>query len=209
VLAYNTERVDASRAPRNMVDLMSPSWRGRVGMARPQFGTTRGHMAALVALWGAPNAGSWMASMKANGLRLYDGNSSVVQAVASGEIDVGLTDTDDVWAGQRNGWPVGLVYIRHDLPGGARAGPLLIPNAASLVKGGPNPEAARLLLDHLLSPDTERVLARGESRNIPSNASVAGEFPELAVEDPAWAPLEHIAASMDEAMRLCDEMLGE
>lgn len=209
VLVYHTGRVSKERAPQNMVDLMSPDWRGRVGMARPQFGTTRGHMAALVALWGAPNAGSWMSSMRANGVRMYDGNSSVVQAVASGEIDVGLTDTDDVWAGQRNGWPVGLVYIRHDLPSGARAGPLVIPNTVALVKGGPNSGAARLLVDHLLSSDTERALARSESRNIPSNPSVAAEFPELAVEDPAWAPLEEIAAAMDEAMRLCGETLGE
>ncbi|MEZ6163920.1 MAG: hypothetical protein R3B67_05735 [Phycisphaerales bacterium] len=35
----------------------------------------------------------------------------MVRAVAMGEIDVGLTDTDDVWSGQQNGWKVDFASL--------------------------------------------------------------------------------------------------
>lgn len=209
VLVVNTDRVPEAEAPTNLVELMDPRWRGRVAMARPQFGTTRGHMGALVAMWGEANTRQWLATMKNNGLRLYDGNSAVVTAVALGEADIGLTDTDDVHAGLRNGWPVALVHVRHDLPNGASFGPLVIPNSVALVRGGPNPEAGAKLVDYLLGPDAERALAASDSRNAPVNASVAAEFPDLALPEPARVHLEDVAASVDAAMRLTRETLGE
>ena len=66
----------------------------------------------------------------------------------------------------------------------------------SLVKGGPNPEAARRLAAFLLSEETERQLARSESRNIPVRASLAAEFAALAVPDPAAADYGAIANAM-------------
>src|SRR5690606_15422723 len=100
---------------------------------------------------------AWLRAMAANGVRLYDGNATIVRAIAHGEIDLGLTDTDDVWAAQRNGWPVAMVFERRDEPAPSdpaalfSRGPLLIPNTIALVRGGPNPDAARRLVDFLLS----------------------------------------------------------
>ncbi len=214
VLVYNTKRVNPTDAPRTMHEMIeSERFAGRIVMARPAFGTTRGHMAALVAWWGEDAARDWLERLRERGVRLLDGNSAVVRAVAMGEADLGLTDTDDVWSGQRQGWPVDLVYIRHDAPArgdglAIRAGPLLIPNTVSLVKGGPNPEAARRLASLLLSSETERQLARSESRNIPVRASLATEFAPLAVPDPAAADFGTIADAMDRAMAMCREVLG-
>lgn len=208
VVVYNTRRVSAQDAPTEMVDLLRPRWKGRVGMCRPSTGTARGHMAALVALWGEGPTRSWLAGMKDNGVRLYDGNAPVVQAVANGEIDVGLTDSDDVWAGKRNEWPVESVYVRHDLPGALAAGPLLIPSAVSRVRGGPNPENAAKLIDFLLSADVERMIAESDSHNFPVRPEVAQSVGLTRPADPAPVSLWRIADSMDAAMKLCDETLG-
>lgn len=214
VIVYNTKRVGPEEAPRQIAELADDArWRGRIVMARPAFGTTRGHLAALVALWGEAAAREWLEALGAGGVRLLDGNSAVVRAVAMGEADVGLTDTDDVWAGRRQGWPVDLVYARHDLAArgdraGVRAGPLLIPNTVALVARGPNPAAARRLAEYLLSEPVERALAESESRNIPVRAALAVRFPGLAVPDPAAIPIARISASMDAAMRLAREVLG-
>ncbi len=215
VIAYNTERVPEEEAPRELLELMDERWRGRVVMARPQFGTTRGHMAALDAVWSSGGFEHWLRAMQKNGLRLVDGNATVVRMVAGGEADVGLTDTDDVWAGQREGWPVGLTYARHRHPvvvgvsAGAenRIGVLTIPNTVSLIEGGPNPEAGEALAAFLLSPRVERMLAESDSHNIPIRPELAAEFPEYAVPDPMDLSYEAIADHMDEAMRLCDEVL--
>jgi iron(III) transport system substrate-binding protein len=209
VVVHNTKAIDKNDAPRNMHDLLDVRFQDRIVMARPQFGTTRGHMAALAALWGEEAFRDWLVRLEVNGVRLLDGNSAVVRAVATGEADVGLTDTDDVWAGQRNGWPVDMVYVRHDLASrGVSEGPMMIPNAVSIIAGGPHPEEAALLADYLLSERLERMLAESESRNVPVRDALAAEFPALAVPDPMTVGFETITDHMELAVRLCEELLG-
>lgn len=211
VLAYNTERVKADEAPHRLADLVEARWKGRVGMADPRFGTTRGAMAALVAKWGSEQTRQWLEAMKGNGMRLYAGNSTAVRAVAAGEIDVCLTDTDDVWAAQANGWPVSLVYESLDSDQGAdfaSFGALLLPNTVALVRGGPNPQGAAILIDYLLGVEVERILASSDSHNIAMRAEIAREFGKYAVEHPAELDLAEVASKMDEAMALCAEVLG-
>jgi iron(III) transport system substrate-binding protein len=211
VIVYNTARVSEDEAPRRLGELVEPRFRGRIGIARPQFGTTRGHMGYVLDACGGEAFAAWVAGLKANQVRIYDGNASVVRGVAQGEVDVGLTDTDDVWSGQRNQWPVAMVYETADAQRGeglCSPGPMLVPNTVALVKGGPNPEAARRLIDFLLSPQVERMMARSDSRNIPVRAEVAAEFPSLLVPDGRGGDLEAIAERIPEALRLWDEAMG-
>lgn len=220
VMAFSSKRVPAEQAPRRLTDLAGPAWKGRIGMARPQFGTTRAHMAFLSAAWGPEGLRAWLTAMKDNGLRLYSGNSAVVRAIADGEIDVGLTDTDDVWTGQREGWAVDAVYepsAPSQPPAGAGplaqlrpAGTLVIPNTIALIKGGPNPGAARVFIEFILSPEVEQMLAESDSRNTPVRAEVRAAlgpaFDRYAV--PAAPPPPDLTGEVERAMRVCEEVLG-
>jgi len=214
VCVFNTSRVEASAAPRTMHELLEPRFARRIVIARPAFGTTRGHLAALVAIWGEDRARDWLRRMSDAGVRFVDGNSAVVRAVAQGEADVGLSDTDDAWAARRLGWPVDFIHIRHDIPGAEppiRAGPLLIPNTISLVAGGPNPAGARRLAEFLLSEEAERRLAGSESRNFPVRPALAGECAAIArrPDDPATVSYEAVARAMPRAMELIRAEWGQ
>lgn len=212
VLVYNTQRMSKEEVPRRLRDLTDPRWRNRVGIARPQFGTTRGHMGALVAKCGASQLEEWLTAMRDNGMRLYDGNATVVRAVAHGEIDLALTDTDDVWAGQRNQWPVELVFETPDDAGQPTSGlcsfgPMLIPNTVARVRGGPNPHNAAILIDFILSARVERMLAESESGNIPARPALAAEFPRATIPAGRLPDLQRTADAIPEAMDLCDRIL--
>ncbi|MEQ9617464.1 MAG: extracellular solute-binding protein [Phycisphaerales bacterium] len=211
VLVRNTTRVDDANAPTNIWDLTDPFWNNRVVMARPQFGTTRAHVAAMVALWGEEAAREWLTQMKANGLRLVDGNSVVVREVGAGTADIGLTDTDDAWSGRRNGWPIDLVYIDHQrrVQGftAGEGGAMVIANAAAPIAGGPNPDEAQAFIRFLVSEQAERLLAESDSRNIPVGPGLAEEFPELNIENPLRIPIVDITSAIPVAMRLCEEIL--
>ncbi|MCH7961271.1 MAG: extracellular solute-binding protein [Planctomycetes bacterium] len=213
VIAYNTDRVAQADAPTTLRELTQPRWNGRVGMARPQFGTTRGHMAAIVAAHGEDALQQWLLDMRRNGLRIYDGNSAAVSALARGEIDACLTDTDDVWAAQRNGWPVALTYETPDEPGSdvqglPSAGPLVIPNTVGLVRSGPNPDRAAQLIEFLLSERAERLIALSDSHNVPIHTAAGAGLEQYVIPSP-WRPnLIQAEAQTTAAMTICTRILG-
>jgi iron(III) transport system substrate-binding protein len=221
VIAYDERKVSASEAPRTLRDLAEERWRGKVGMARPVFGTTAGHLAALVHVWGAEPVRSWLTALEGNGLRLYDSNSAVVRALAEGEIEVGLTDTDDVWSGRGQGWRIGLVYESDESAGPAEPGAveplggfgaLVLPNTVGLVRGGPNAQAGRQLAAFLLSADGERLLMTSESANVPVRAALAAEQaaaqPQTVIDPAGYVDLEAAAERLEEARAIAADVLG-
>jgi iron(III) transport system substrate-binding protein len=207
VIVYATGRVDSP--PETIVDLADAKWKGRIGMARPAFGTTRSHMGVLADAWGNQGLKTWLEALEANNLRLYDGNATVVRAVRLGEIDVGLTDTDDVWAGQRNGWEVDAIFEKQGIErlGLTSTGPVLLPNTVAMVAGGPNPDNAARLIDYLLSERVETLMARSDSRNIPVHPNLQERFKPLMVEGAAEIDYEAVAERIDDAMAICDQVL--
>ncbi len=214
VFVVNTEHVDASFGA-TLGSLTDPSLRGRVGIANPRFGTTRAHMGAILAAAGEEAFVAWLEALVANDVRVLPGNSDVVRAVATGEIYVGLTDTDDVYAGRARDWPIGLRFEALGMASGDDADPIvdgmgsvLIPNTAALVAGGPNPANARVLLDYILSPRVERLLAESESGNMPVHPRLAEEFAGLRIPDASGVSMGEAAESMDRAIELCVEVLG-
>lgn len=214
VMVVNTKRVAKQDIPRRLGDLISPTWKSRIGIARPQFGTTRGHCAALMVEHGEPAYSAWLDGLRENRVRWLDGNATVVRACAMGEIDVGLTDTDDVHAGIAKEWPVEMVFESVDRPGLPDApgigrtgdltstGPLLIPNTIARVNNGPNPDGARRLIDVLLSATSERMLARSESKNLPTRPGLDVEFPECAIPNGRHVDWSKAADVADRAIEL-------
>jgi iron(III) transport system substrate-binding protein len=60
VLLYNTDKVKAADAPRSILDLTNPRWKGRFAMANPHFGTMSFHAAALFVKWGDGRANDFL-----------------------------------------------------------------------------------------------------------------------------------------------------
>lgn len=214
VLVYSPSRVESP--PTTLRELAGETWRGRVGIARPAFGTTRGHMAWLAQQWGEDEMAAWGEAMRANGLRLYDGNATVVRKVAEGEIDVALTDTDDVLVGFRNDWDVAMAFeiVEDATSAGAdrwtSPGPMAIATTVGLVTGGPNPEAGQQLIDWLLTGNAERLLAEAENGHRPviEQAAAAPDWPGApsALVDP---DIDATAKAMPSAIEAISAALGE
>ncbi len=179
VIVYNTDLVPDAEAPRTLEDLCLPRWKGKVAIANPLFGTTACHVAALADLEGEDAALDYMRRLKANDVRLYDGNSVVRDVVAAGEAQVGLTDTDDALLGMNRAMKIRFVLPDQE-PGGR--GTLVIPNSVAMVKGAPHPAQAERLIDFLLSRSTEQRFARPEDGYVPVRAtkSELGDMAYLA-----------------------------
>jgi iron(III) transport system substrate-binding protein len=158
--------------------MTDPRWRGRIGIAKPLYGTTATQAACLFAVWGDDRAKDFYRKLKANQVKILSGNKQVAMAVGGGQIAFGLTDTDDSLEEIQRGSPVSIVYPDQGISG---LGTLFIPNTLAIIAGCPHPEAARRLIDYLLSPEVEAKLAAGPSAQIPLNPAVKVK---LQVESP-------------------------
>ena len=186
VVVYAPDRV--TDPPRTWTALIAPRWKGRIAMADPRFGTTRGHFGAMKAYWDA-NALPGYFEAFAEGLAenapmlLTSGNAGVVDAVARGEADIGLTDTDDVLAAQARGLKVAMAFPRHARDEAAvGGGTFVIPNTVAAVARGPHPREAGRFLAWFLTDATERQLADMPAKHAPLVG--AAREGDLAVADP-------------------------
>jgi iron(III) transport system substrate-binding protein len=205
VIAYNTALVRPEEAPNSIFDLADPKWRGHVAMADPRFGSTSFHVAALYAMAGDEKMDDFFRRLKANGVRVVDGNSVVRDLVARGDVRVGLTDTDDVNVAIEDGQPIAMV-----LPDGAGLGVPVMPNMVSLIANGPHAEEGQRLIDYLLSADVERQLARSDAVQIPLHAGVAGpkNIPAIETFKPMTLDYTKAAARVEDVTGRLAGILG-
>ncbi len=166
IIVYHTGVYPApDAAPRSIAALARSA--KPVAIAKPAFGTARGHLAALYLHLGRDAFTELMSSVR---WRTYDGNAAVVRAVASGECDAGLTDYDDYHAGLANNWPLGCSFIGFTPDAAQQI--IATPGTVALVAGAPHPELARAFIDEVLTVATEQTLAAGDWCAMPVLGSV-------------------------------------
>ena len=176
VLIVNTNLINnPNQMPDSIYDLADPKWKNKCAIARPLFGTTATHAAVLFATLGEADAVDLLTKI-ANNAVVEGGNKQVAIKVARGEYAFGLTDTDDAMIELNKANPVAIVFPDQKSD---QMGALLIPNTLSIIKNGPNPLRARMLVDRLLEADVEEDLARSQSAQIPLNRSITTKSPAV------------------------------
>ncbi len=159
----------AKAKPQKLFDYLDPRFKGRAVIANPLFGSTATHIAALFTLLGDTKAKAFLQGLKHNDIALSTSNGESADLVAKGRYDFALVDSDDAVSRMAQGAPIEVVYPDQ---GKNEMGVLVIPNAVMLIKGAPHPDAAKKLMDYLLSPKTEAALAKAECAQIPLHPGV-------------------------------------
>ncbi len=156
-------------------------------IANPLWGTTRAHYTALWRAHGGPHVRRWHDAAVGAGAVIAAGNRRVAALVAQGRCRAGFTDTDDFFSELDNGSPVAMAPVEVD------GHPVLIPNTVAIPRGAPHRALAEQLVDFLLSAETEDVLARSPSRQLPLGP--IDDPSELPAEVRALLPLRARAVS--------------
>lgn len=149
-LIVNTNSLPFAEAPKSLAELTAPKWKGRVAMAYPVYGTTSAHMVALRQSWGDEKWRAWCDGLAANKPFVVDGNSVVVKLVGAGEAWIGLTDSDDLAAGQKQGLPITSIPVTDEF--------LRISNSMGILRGAPHTHEARQFYDFIQSENALRPL---------------------------------------------------
>jgi iron(III) transport system substrate-binding protein len=151
-IVINTNKLSLAEAPRTLAELTNATWRGKVALAYPMFGTTATHFLALRQQWGDALWQAWCRALQANKPFLVDGNSVVVRLVGRGEAWIGLTDSDDISGGIREGLPLAAMPLTPET--------LLIPNTVAVVRGAPHGTEAERMFQFLQRPEVAERLVK-------------------------------------------------
>lgn len=154
ILLVNTDLVPESDYPVSVFDLAGSQY--SVAVANPVFGTTATHAAALYFTLGPEQGQKFFSGLRTDQVKIVDGNSVVRDKVASGEVALGLTDTDDAFSAVVENKPVKIIYPDQQE---GQIGVFIIPNTVALVKGSKKAENAKLFMTYLTSAKTMESLA--------------------------------------------------
>jgi iron(III) transport system substrate-binding protein len=198
VIIVNTEQLgtDPAAWPKSIWDFADPKWKGKCAIARPLTGTTLTHFAALRFALGEERFTEWLDKVQGNAVWLQSNGATMRQtAESNNEIAFALTDTDDFHVALTKGQPVACVFPDQ---GEGQLGTMLIPNSVAIVKGGPNPEAARKLVDFIVSEEVEALLAAAKSAQIPLRPGVKGPEASSILGIDAFRPMPWDVAQVAE-----------
>jgi len=148
VLVYNPDRLPSTELPDDIWELTDPKWKGRLGWA-PTNGSFLTMVTGMRVLWGEEKTRWWIEGIVANDPRTYPKNTPQVQAVADGEIDIGMPNHYYLYrflAEQGEDFPA----RNYHTPAGG-PGALVMVSGAGVLRESDNKEAAERFIDFLLS----------------------------------------------------------
>ena len=166
-------------------------------IAKPLFGTTNTHYALLWHLWGEEKLTAWHRELRRRGIREVPGNGSVKNLVAEGVCQTGFTDTDDFFEAKDEGKPVTMRPVLVN----DRA--ICIPNSVVIIRGSKNIDAARRLVDFLLSAENELALANSAARQVPLGPVDESKLAPEVIELRRWVDNAHDVADLLPAQEAC------
>jgi iron(III) transport system substrate-binding protein len=173
VPAINTEMVKPADEPKTLEDLLDPKWKGKMAWtAEMTIGGPPGFIAAVLKEKGEEKGKEYLKKLAAQQIKTVPSNPRVV--------------LDQVIAGQ---YPLALITYNHHSVISANKGapvkwlkiePAVGGMAMSVLLKGPHPNAAKLLINYLLSPEGAQVIRK--ANYIPSNPNVPAIDPTLKPE---------------------------
>jgi iron(III) transport system substrate-binding protein len=181
VVAYNRDAVEVSELPPSPFGLTDPRWRGRIGWS-PASSSMQEYVTALRARYGDDRTREWLEAMVDNGAKAFPDNVAIRDAIAGGEIDVGLINhyyVAQAVAAEGPGYPVGVYFP----PGGL--GSLMLLTSVGVLESSDRKDEAFDFVRSLLSDRSQQFftssskeypLARG-ARPDPSLSVPISEIP--------------------------------
>jgi iron(III) transport system substrate-binding protein len=168
-LIYNTDKVKPEDAPRAWTDLLNPKWKGRVATGHPGFSGCTGTWAL-----GIKKVHGWEFFEKLADNNPRIGRSAVdpLTLITAGECLVGLASANGAYASMDRGNPLAVQHPTDGL--------VLCVTPSAIPAHAPHPNAAKLMMEWLLSPECAQKLTSDGSEPILEGIAPRPGMPPLA-----------------------------
>jgi iron(III) transport system substrate-binding protein len=164
--------------PESILGFTDPAWSGRIGWA-PTNGSFQAFVTALRVIEGEEAARAWLEGIIANEPLAYDSNTSAVEGVAAGEVDVAFVNhyyLMRLLTENGEDYPVAQTFFS-----GGDPGALVNVAGVGQLATSDQPEAAAMLVDYLLREEAQGYFSES-TYEYPLIEGVAADprLPELA-----------------------------
>lgn len=190
VIGYDTRVVDEADLPDSVMDLTDERWKGKVGWV-PGNASFQAFITAMRAEMGDEATEQWLRDMKANDAQVYERNGVLRDAIANGEVELGLLNHYYIAqaraeAPDADAYPVGLHF-----PPGGDVGALINVAGGGVLESSDKRAAGEQLLAFLLSAEAQEFFVE-ETKEYPVVAGVAAP-PDLPALDSIEQPKVDLA----------------
>jgi iron(III) transport system substrate-binding protein len=157
VLVYNTQALSPQQLPTSVWGLTNARWKGKIGIS-PTNASFQAFVGATIHLHGESRVRDWLRGLQANDVKFYPNNTTVVQAVGRGDIQVGLVNHYYLYnlLADTPNLPVRNHWFRAGDPGN-----LVLAAGVGIVSATQKGTPAQRFVDFLLSKWAQRFIARG------------------------------------------------
>ncbi|MCC6221950.1 MAG: iron ABC transporter substrate-binding protein [Thermoleophilia bacterium] len=205
VLAYNTDAVSHDELPGSVLELTDPRWKGKIGLP-PTNASFQAFVTAMRLALGEEETRRWLEGIKANEPKLYEKNSPVLEALAAGEIEVGLVNHYYLYLlkEEQPDAPVDNHFLDAGDPGA-----LVNVAGVGVLAGSDQQEAALAFVRFLLSDAGQRFYAEeAEEAEYPLVAGVAPRegLPSLESLQGPDISLAELGAELEATLELLNEV---
>ena len=152
VIAYNTEALSEDQVPDSVFALTDSRWKGKIGIA-PTNASFQAFVSAMLLELGEERTREWLEGLKANEPKLYEKNTPIVEAVGSGEIELGLVNHYYLYLVKEENPDAAVA--NHFLTG-RDPGALVSVAGAAILESAEHPDAAQQFVEFLLSEPSQR-----------------------------------------------------
>jgi iron(III) transport system substrate-binding protein len=203
VILQNTKLVPETAGPKNWADLINPQWKDKVAFTDPvNSGSAYANLTFLAQMWGGEAGWEKVSQLLAN-TKVLNRSSLVFQGVGSGEFPLGMSLEYAGYQWASNGAPVKVIYPAD--------GTVAQMEGVAVIKGGPNPEAAKQFVDYVTRKDVREAILkfafRRPARSDLDLSIVPGKMPPLSevkivdYDEAAWT------AKRDETMKKIQDIV--
>ena len=157
VINQNTKAIDAAAGPKTWQDLLDPKWKGKIAYTDPaNSGFSYAAATGLLTYWG-DNDAAWnkLSSLIAN-TKVLNRSTLVFDGNGSGEYPIGISLEYAGYLWAHNGAPVKVNYPTE--------GTVALAEGAAVLKGAPEADAGKALVDYLASKPTQEMLFKATFR---------------------------------------------
>jgi len=168
-LVYNKDKVTPEDAPKAWTDLLDPRWKGRVATGHPAFSGCTGTWAL-----GVKKVHGWdfFEKLALNNPRVGRSAVDPMTMINAGECLVGVGSANNSYASADKGNPIGIVHPSDGL--------VLCVTPSGIPAHAPHPNAAKLFMEWMLSPEYARAITADGSEPILEGIAPRPGMPPLA-----------------------------